>query len=103
MAYDRLVDLQLDESFSPSAIFSSAGGDGCGPGEPDQILDNCAPRESENFRMIRFGSLVNLESVASVSFVLVRLAFANLNSLDQLCWCGAGAASSKTFHRLPFR
>ncbi|KAM4059327.1 mutS family protein [Hirsutella rhossiliensis] len=68
-AHDRLVDLQLDESLGPSAIFSTAaiGSDDFRPCEQEQAVDNFDPHESANFRLMRFGSLVNLDSQASVT------------------------------------
>ncbi|KAF4510494.1 hypothetical protein G6O67_002374 [Ophiocordyceps sinensis] len=66
-AHDRLVDLKLDETFGPSAIFSAAPSGGAGFPEQEQVMDDFNPQESTNFRLMRFGSLVNLESLASVT------------------------------------
>lgn len=68
------MDLQLDRSLDPSAIFSTAGTGGEGglqSCEQEQAMEDLSPPESASFRLMRFGSLVNLDSQASVNHLLI--------------------------------
>ncbi|PFH58943.1 hypothetical protein XA68_13032 [Ophiocordyceps unilateralis] len=67
-AHDRILNLQLDRSPQPSALFSLAGrGDELQMSNSDPCVCNSAPQESRNVKLLRVGSLVNLESLVSVT------------------------------------
>ncbi|PNY29296.1 MutS protein [Tolypocladium capitatum] len=65
-ALDRLAGLQFDSSPSPSAIFSG-GGDGSSASSLAGEGDSSGCQESRNIKLMRLGSLVNLDSLSSVT------------------------------------
>ncbi|KJZ71201.1 hypothetical protein HIM_09407 [Hirsutella minnesotensis 3608] len=66
-AHARIGEQQVGESLRPTAIFStSVDGNGLEPGVPVYGENAVGSQEATNFKMMRFGSIINLESHASV-------------------------------------